>query len=312
MATASKYIKKCPTQVVCGDVSITSLNTSAILGNVYKEHHASEYVLDVQVDQAYTVAPTVINVDEAFKKIVLEINGSEYYNASSRAINALNSFVEQPGGVTTYNDGFASHVKFTIELHIEAEGMQEDFLTLVNKPDLLSLNITTGDNSIFGNGTMTGNPLFTIRCRAKDYGIKQTYDDAGVWKMRVQERQAENSTAIGAPRTLTLDGHCSMRHIALIAGTVVGSVFTPNDDVITDISYKIGGETTTTTWRALKSMLKRQTGIDKTGVSGVIFGDTVSELGVVGAENFLLNYTQSNPAGATVSLRVATEALKLI
>lgn len=306
----SRYKKATPKFTPIGDVVITGLNNSATVANLQKEHHASEFVLEVAVSQPATVIPTGVAIDESFKRILLELNGKDRIAGSARTINVLNKLTEAAVAPRIVLAGGVATAYFTLELHIEGEGMVDDFIGLVNQPKTMSINLTTGDNSVFVGGTLSGTPTYTIKVRAVDYGIENEYEGSGVFMYNTREKVAELSTAIATPRTIALDGMCATRHIALIAGTVVGTVFTPSDDVITDITYTIGGKTTQTTWYALKSMMARKTGgYSQAGVSGIMFGDTLDEL-AESVGDLLITYQQANPAGGNVSLRVGHAALR--
>jgi hypothetical protein len=264
------------------------------------------------VVQAFTVAPTTANIEELFKRIYLELSGKEICAASSRAVSLLNMAYENAIAYNVTSAGGFVTFSGTIDLHVENDGMFEDFLTLDNKPATMSVNLTTGDNTVFTNGTLTVGsvPTTTVKLRAKDYGVNSFYADNGKFFHSVTEKFSDLTTATSGTRTIQLNGNCLTRAMLFLAGSVVGSVYTPNDSLIGNIRYTLNGVTTLTTFAALKQMLQRGTSINRAGVSGIVFGDTLKEMPVTDAESITISYDVVNPLGLSLRFSVVHDATR--
>lgn len=282
-------------------------------GNVLlsNSHQASELILDCVITQPYTIAPTGFDVSSAFERIQLEFNGKERIGASSRSINAINLLTESATTPVLTIDPVAltASVSFSVELHLELDGSPHDFLTVLNTPNTSSLTLTTGANWVFTGGTMSTPPTTTVNVGVNDYGTEEEYSD-GIMMRSLREKIVDDTKSRTAGLPIRLDGQCATRFALFQTGYIVGGIFTPADDIITNIRITIDGKTTMTTWHALKNVLARKRTFNQVGVSGFDFGDQVNEFADSGDGDVIIEYDVGNPLAQPYRIVVGHDAIR--
>lgn len=307
----SIYEKRTPKIFGIGQQTVVGNNTTAAI-LLAKNHQTSEFILECVIAQPYTIAPTGFNIDETLKRIELEVNGKMRVAASVLSIDSLNNLTEGNtlGRLVLDVPNLTAYYHFSVELHMETDGCPNDFLTMINSPSTLALTVTTGDNSAFVGGTMSAvvKPTYTINVVVRDYGVEHHYENGELMcSLREKVLVDNKSKTSGTP--IMLDGKCATRFISLQTGLLVGTVFTPNDDIMTNIRITIDGKTTITTFYQLKNILARLRSFSEAGVSGFDFGDQLSGFAKSDSD-IIIEYDLNNPTAAQYKIVVGHNAIR--